>query len=198
MPKVSKKEQKKGEIVQACLKLFAAKGYYNTTIPDIAAKMEMSVGNLYNYFSSKEDLAKFVINYSSNLLAQRLRDINTTSTSFKERIEAFATMYLQTAEESPELIDYFLRVFLSNREIFGDACVGFLCVNEFVTEIMIMLEEGAKNKEIRQQEFHTAFATLVGTMGTFAFLSGEKILPRPVIEYAPILADNIYRALKTD
>ncbi|GAB6072937.1 hypothetical protein JCM14244_13140 [Venenivibrio stagnispumantis] len=53
------KEQKKEEIVNVACKLFAEKGYYNTTIPDIAENLGMSVGNLYNYFSSKEELRLF-------------------------------------------------------------------------------------------------------------------------------------------
>lgn len=198
MAKISKKEQKKEEIVNTSLKLFASKGYYNTTIPDIAAHMEMSVGNLYNYFKSKEELAKYIINYSSEELASKLREINMQSISMREKFQKFAHMYLSTAQESPELIDYFLRVFLSNREIFGDACAGFLCVNAFITEIMVLLEEGVKLKELREQDFFTAFATVVGTLGTFAFLSGEKILQKPLLEYADDLGDNMYRALKVD
>ncbi len=52
-----KKEEKKTSIMEASLKLFSTKGFYNTTIPDIAKSLGMSVGNMYNYFKSKEVLA---------------------------------------------------------------------------------------------------------------------------------------------
>jgi len=42
------------------------------------------------------------------------------------------------AKEQPEMIDYFLRVYLSHREIFKDGCEGMICVSSFVTEIMIL------------------------------------------------------------
>ena len=56
-----KKELKREQIIQSALKLFATKGFYTTTIPDIAASLKMSVGNMYNYFKSKDILAKEII-----------------------------------------------------------------------------------------------------------------------------------------
>jgi len=44
---------------ETMLELFSQNGFHKTTIPDIAKKLKMSVGNLYNYFSSK--LAKEII-----------------------------------------------------------------------------------------------------------------------------------------
>ena len=105
--------------------------------------MKMSVGNMYNYFSSKEELAKFAIKYSTNILAEELKEINQLDVSSKEKIYIFVKRYLENVQNSPEVIEYFLRVYLSNREVFKQGCEGFLCVGEFVTEVMILLEEGA-------------------------------------------------------
>jgi AcrR family transcriptional regulator len=46
--KEEKKLRKKEKIMQKALELFASKGFYNTTIPDIAFALKMSVGNMYN------------------------------------------------------------------------------------------------------------------------------------------------------
>ena len=96
------------------------------------------------------------------------------------------------------MIEYFLRVYLSNREVFAEGCEGFLCVSEFVTEVMILLDDGAAKKEFRQQEFFPAFAMLMGALGGFAFLSGEKVLEKDILNYSDEVAENIYRALKYD
>ena len=47
--------------------------------------MKMSVGNMYNYFSSKEELAKFAIKYSTNILAIELREVNNMEITSKKR-----------------------------------------------------------------------------------------------------------------
>ncbi|MCG3710465.1 TetR/AcrR family transcriptional regulator [Aliarcobacter butzleri] len=192
----SSKENKKNTIIENALKLFSQKGFYNTTIPDIAKAMQMSVGNMYNYFASKEELAKFAIKYSTNILADELRKINNLDMSSKEKIYIFVKKYLENVQKSPEVIEYFLRVYLSNREVFKQGCEGFLCVGEFVTEVMILLDDGAQKKEFREQEFFPAFAMIMGCLGGFAFLSGENVLDKDILSYSDAVADNIYRALK--
>lgn len=157
----------------------------------------MSVGNMYNYFKSKEDLAKYAIKYSTSILADKLREINNQDLTSKEKIHSFTKIYLEEVSNNPETIDYFLRVYLSNREIFKEGCEGFLCVGEFVTEVMILLEDGAKNGELRNQSFFAAFSLMMGTLGGFAFISGEKVLDQELLSYTDEIAENIYRALKS-
>jgi len=193
---LSSKEEKKNTIIENSLKLFSKKGFYNTTIPDIAKAMSMSVGNMYNYFKSKEELAKYAIKYSTKVLAKELKVINQMDISSKEKVFLFTRKYLENVKKSPEVIEYFLRVYLSNREVFQDGCEGFLCVSEFVTEVMILLDDGAAKKEFRQQEFFPAFAMIMGALGGFAFLSGEKVLEKDILLYSDEVAQNIYRALK--
>jgi AcrR family transcriptional regulator len=176
--------------------LFSKKGFYHTTIPDIAKSMKMSVGNMYNYFSSKEELAKYAIKYSTNIVAQELREVNNMDISSKEKVFLFTRKYFENVKKSPEIVEYFLRVYLSNREVFSNGCEGFLCVGDFVTEVMILLEEGAANKEFREQDFFTAFSMFMGALGGFAFLSGENVLEKEILEYSDGIAENIYRALK--
>ena len=55
--------------------------------------MKMSVGNMYNYFSSKEELAKYAIKYSTNILADELKEINHMDISSKEKIYVFTKRY---------------------------------------------------------------------------------------------------------
>ncbi|RXK08224.1 TetR family transcriptional regulator [Halarcobacter bivalviorum] len=184
--------------MEKSLLLFSKNGFYNTTIPDIAKAMSMSVGNMYNYFKSKEELAKFAIKYSTNILARDLREINQLQISSKDKVFLFTKKYLENVQKSPEVIEYFLRVYLSNREVFNKDCEGFLCVSEFVTEVMILLDEGAASKEFRQQDFFPAFAMIMGALGGFAFLSGEKVLDKEIVSYSDAVAQNIYRALKYD
>ncbi len=56
-----KKALRRESIIEVALELFATQGFHKTTIPDIAKRLQMSVGNLYNYFASKDILAKEII-----------------------------------------------------------------------------------------------------------------------------------------
>lgn len=190
------KETKKTQIMKTALKLFAKQGFYNTTIADIAKKMEMSVGNIYNYFPSKESLAKELLLYSSNRFGEKLKEINEMDIPTKEKIKKIVELYFTMADEEPEMVDYFMRVYLSNKEIFSNGCEGMLCVSSFVTEIMIFLEEGVRKKELKNQDFFSAFGLFMGYLGGLVFLSKEKILPKPLKEYVESVSENIYNALK--
>ncbi|MEJ5172300.1 MAG: TetR/AcrR family transcriptional regulator [Hydrogenothermaceae bacterium] len=192
------KEKKREEIVKVASKLFSERGFYNTTIPDIAQAVGMSVGNFYNYFESKEELAKYIMQYSSSILGEEIRKISQMDISTKEKIFLIVRRFIEIAQERPELIDYFLRIFLSNREVFSEGCEGFLCVGEVVTELMLFLEEGARKGDLRQQDFFPAFVTIMGPLGGLVFLKGEGILPKNPIEYADEIGENIWRALKSD
>ena len=190
------KEEKKLEIMKTALNLFAKNGFYNTTIADIAREMGMSVGNMYNYFPSKESLAKELLMYTSKLFGEKLKKINEMDISSKEKIKKIVELYFKMAKEEPELVDYFMRVYLSNKEIFANGCEGMLCVSAFVTEIMIFFEEGVRRKELKNQDFFAAFGLFMGYLGGLVFLFREGILGKDIEEYTNSVSENIYNALK--
>ena len=49
-------EERKQEIIETALELFSEKGYDNTTIQDIAEKMDVAQGLCYRYFKSKQEI----------------------------------------------------------------------------------------------------------------------------------------------
>ncbi len=195
MARISK-EERKTTIISAALKLFSERGFYITTIPDIAQKVGMSVGNFYNYFSSKDILAKELVIYISNYLGDNIREINEEDIHVSEKIYKIVSMYFDVANDRPEMIEYFLRVYLSNREVFGDGCEGMICVSPFVTEMMIFFDDGVSKDELHNQDFFSAFGLFMGYLGGMVFLFGEKILPQPLDDYKESISTNIYNALK--
>ncbi|MDD3769207.1 MAG: TetR/AcrR family transcriptional regulator [Sulfuricurvum sp.] len=190
------KEERKISIMTKALELFSKEGFYQTTMPSIAEKIGMSVGNLYNYFASKETLAKELILFIANMLGEEIRRINESPLNTQEKIAAIVHMYFKIAQERPETIEYFLRVYLSNREVFREGCEGMICVSAFVTELMIFFEEGVRAGELRDQDFFSAFGLFMGYLGGMVFLNGERILPSALENYEASIAENIYNALK--
>ena len=56
MTRKEQKEERKKQILITALSLFVERGYYDTKITDIAAAVPMSVGLMFHYFESKEEL----------------------------------------------------------------------------------------------------------------------------------------------
>lgn len=193
---MDKKQHKSEKILDAALMLFSTQGFYTTTIPDIAKAMGMSVGNLYNYFSSKEMLAKEIIKYSSDILGAEIRRVNESEGTTQEKIRQIVAVYFEMATSKPQHINYFLRVYLANKEVFKDGCEGMLCVSSFVTELMIFFEEGVACGALRNQDFFSAFGLFMGYLGGFVFLNGEGVLDKALNHYVDEISLNIYNALK--
>ena len=49
-------EERRGQILRAAVKLFSDKGYYTTTISQIAREAGVSTGLIYQYFGDKDDI----------------------------------------------------------------------------------------------------------------------------------------------
>ncbi len=61
---------------------------------------------------------------------------------------------------------------------------------------MILLSDGVEKKELRNQEFFTAFSTMMGSIGGIVFLYYEGVLDNDLDYYGPYISENIYMALK--
>ena len=64
------RKTRREKILSVALELFAKKGYYATSISEIARKAKISKGLMYNYFASKEKLLDEIIQEGFNSLAE--------------------------------------------------------------------------------------------------------------------------------
>ncbi len=189
--------KKQNRIIETAIKIFSTNGFYNATISQIASNLNMSVGNFYNYFPSKKSLARKSIVFVSKKLATNLRYINDQDLPSYDKIFLFVENYFDFLQNYPEMIEYFFRVYLSNREIFceNDRC-GFSLAEDFVNEVKRLLQDGIKNEEFSQKDFFISFSCIAGTLGGITFLKGEHVLEDDINIYREGIAQSIYNALK--
>jgi AcrR family transcriptional regulator len=70
----TQREEKKRQILQASLEVFAQKGYSPTVLDDVAARANIAKGTLYLYFKDKEDLYINTVLHFFDLLEAEIRD----------------------------------------------------------------------------------------------------------------------------
>lgn len=77
MPKLSQStiEKNKGRIEEAAKKLFIKQGFHATSMRNIAAKSGGSLGNVYNYYRTKEEILGSIIGRYQTIIDDRLRGI---------------------------------------------------------------------------------------------------------------------------
>src|SRR5881227_568240 len=77
MPKLSEKavDRKKGRIEDAAKQLFIRQGFHATSMRNIAARAGTSLGNLYNYYPTKEAILGSIISKYQRVIDDRLRSM---------------------------------------------------------------------------------------------------------------------------
>ena len=85
MNRDEQKEQRKQAILNAGLSLFVRKGYNATKITDIAEEVNMSVGLLFHYFSSKEKLYEELVRVGLSGTQMVMEYDNDNSIGFFEK-----------------------------------------------------------------------------------------------------------------
>jgi AcrR family transcriptional regulator len=85
MPTQKRSIEKKNRIIEKGFELMCENGYYNTTIPDIAKKADVSVGIIYQYFNDKKDIfIEGVKDYSNNIMYPMLNILETNQIKFSD------------------------------------------------------------------------------------------------------------------
>lgn len=89
-PATPKSERTRQRILEAALALFAEKGFAATTMRDIAAAADVSLGLTYRYFARKEDLAVALYEGMSRTLQDRAANMygGTVATRFVDLMNA--------------------------------------------------------------------------------------------------------------
>jgi len=191
------KRRKRAKIIASALRLFSKQGFYKTTMRDIADTLGISEGTLYNHSPSKMSLATAAISHVTGKMAIDLRYINGKSIPATEKIREFVRSYFGFIQKNPEMVEYFFRVYLSNREIFCDEedC-GFSLAKDFIEELERLIDDGVRSNDFTQRNFFIAFSSVMGILGSITFLYGEGELERPLEEHCEEVAMAICRTLR--
>lgn len=104
-PKTKRGIATRNKILKAAEQLFGKKGYYGTSINDIATKAKVAPGTLYIYFKDKFTLYCYLLNQYNHLfrseIAQKITEAHCKTRKEQERIGMLR--YLQIIQEHPHM-----------------------------------------------------------------------------------------------
>lgn len=118
--KQREKEQMRKLILDAAKEIFLEKGYYQTSIRNIADKIEYSPGTIYLYFKEKDEIFYNLHNESFGMLFEKFAPLAMVQDPF-ERLKAMGRLYMDFAFNNKDL--YSLMFIMSApMNILEDAC----------------------------------------------------------------------------
>lgn len=96
------KDERREKIIKAATCVFARKGPGATKISDIAEAADMSLGLIYHYFNSKDELFSFLVHRAVTGALEVLDMVLDQPLSAWEKLEAITGLILKGLEEDPQ------------------------------------------------------------------------------------------------
>ncbi len=145
-------------IIAAALQLFTERGYFSTSVPDMARAAQVSVGSIYHHFKDKEDVARALYLGLMEGLQEALAKIAQEHATAHDRCRAVMAMLFEVTESKRDAMDFMLyakhRDFLPNERPVCSS-IPFETMREFV-------RQGMENGEIRRMDVMVATSCLFG------------------------------------
>ncbi len=89
-------------LIAAARHCFAARGYFNVRIADVAQQAGRSQGSIYWYFASKEDLLKAVLQEAFESLGAVMAEAAASPGDARQKLERLLSGLLQYAQEGSQ------------------------------------------------------------------------------------------------
>ena len=101
-------EDKRQRVLYSAKHAFADKGFTGANVNDIARDAGISVGALYKYFRSKEDIFLAIIDASRERIESTLDGILARQTGFFERVEAILRAASDSSSADPDMVRIYI------------------------------------------------------------------------------------------
>jgi len=155
---------KKEQIINAAIELFAQKGFEGTSIRDLASKADVNVAMINYYFGSKDKLFEALVEMkgaNSRAILEGL--LNDKQLSSVEKIDRVIDSYVERLFKQRQFHRVINQELMLNRsEALQQIITSILVPNSLA--IKAIIEEGIKRKEFRKVDPELTIASLVGTI----------------------------------
>ena len=162
--------QRRRQIVDAAVGLFIANGFHKTTTRQIAKAAGFSIGNLYQYVKTKEDVLYLVCQAihqeMENRLSQRVRYAGNAARALSEAMEN----YFQVCDQ---MSDHILLIYQETKSLTKESMLFVLAHEERITEVFAdLLRKGVADYTLKplyagQIELMAHNIMVMGHMWTF-------------------------------
>ena len=168
-----KKEQKRELILDAAFELILENGYSNTKIIDIANKVGIGKGTVYEYFESKEMIAlELISTRAARDYVIICEQVNMLPTA-KEQLSRYVQLQLETFSKFKMNMADFRNEFLRNDSEISSKIITAIHDIAFLQLGFIynIIKKGIANGEFKQLDPHAASICFLGSINAYLGLS---------------------------
>lgn len=125
-------EVRRMEIVKAAVDLFVRKGFHKTTVREIAQRFGMSVGTLYEYIRTKEDILFLVCDYIHTSVSMRVKPSLKITSDNTETLKRAIKIYFEIIDE---MQDYIIFLYQETKSLSKEARKYIFNAEDEMTQI---------------------------------------------------------------
>jgi AcrR family transcriptional regulator len=95
---------KRRNILDAAIKVFARQGFHSTRVSDIADEAGVAYGLVYHYFDSKDEVLNELFTGRWSLLLTAIEEADASAESPRSKLAAVAAFIVDSYQHNPELM----------------------------------------------------------------------------------------------
>ncbi|MGB9887207.1 MAG: TetR/AcrR family transcriptional regulator [Moorellales bacterium] len=165
--------ERRQQILEAAVEVFARRGYYEAKVEEVAARAGIGKGTVYEYFRSKRELFQAMLDYVGEYHLSVLRASLEPGRRSREKLVALARAHLELLLRHRELA----RLIFYSHAILGPQIWDWLQGQEkaLVELLSAVFREGAARGELRPADEAMAARAFLGALWT----AGGSLICRP-------------------
>lgn len=191
------RRDRREDILQASLHLFAERGFHGTSMRDIARAANITEGLIYHYFASKRDLFRAIIEeYSFLPLLRALPDL-AEQLDLRGVLIVLARGFFDVLHQNTKLT----RLLLQEVQVFPEEKEAFFAdaVGESISELARILDARMSDRARPQVDPQVAarlfFNALLAFFVEQEILGGKHMLPADEHTYIEHLVDMLVKRM---
>ena len=179
-------EDKRRQLLDAAVRVFARKGFHASRVGDIAEEAGVAHGLLYHYFKSKDQVLEAVFHENWSILVARIENVEETDEPAADQIRHIAAIVLRTWLHLPDVVRVVIQEFGRSPEL-GER-IGELTLP--IDALQRVIARGIEQGEFRK-DIDPAFAA------TVVYGSIDELLTAWVLGRLPSDEEAVARAEQT-
>jgi len=181
-------------IMEATLKLSNRKGFHAMSLRDLSKEVGMTMGGLYLYFKTKDELIDLIQNQAIRQMKRMLTDISSKSLEPREALGEFIRYYLYCSEANRQ---WFYFLYMETRYFSPAQKKKAVDLELFVENIFTDILERGRREGVFRFEDNGIIETIINALLMEWFLKRHKFFDKNVSvdAYAAQVIESIERAI---
>ncbi len=195
MPRPNVTMERKAQIIEAAVRVFSQQGFEAARMEDIATEAQLSIGGIYWYYHSKDEIVLSIVELVVTKDVHVLQELLAQPGSVQERLKHYLLADMETACQYLPLIYQIHGLAGRDETIRQKFCDYFASYRQ---SIMALIEQGMAQGELRPVNPELAATVLAGFYEGFSelvlFAPQEVNLERDLLGGLDLIFEGLVKA----